>query len=86
MGNATPCPRLKRNIAFHNILRVFFSSHGERAFGVLPEDVQKRIAEELTHLAQDSFLGIYFQDKSICRKGLYENCAPYVFRDNTSTE
>jgi hypothetical protein len=45
------------------MFRVFFSSHGERAFGVLSKEVQTSIVEELTRLAQDPFWCGYFYEK-----------------------
>lgn len=37
------------------MFRILFSSHGERAFGVLPKEAQERITRVLQDLAQDRF-------------------------------
>jgi len=36
------------------MLQVIFSSHGEKAFEVLPKDIQQRVVTELDSLAEDS--------------------------------
>ncbi len=35
------------------MLQIFFSSHGDQAFGVLPKEIQERVMEKLKSLAQD---------------------------------
>lgn len=35
------------------MFRILFSSRGERAFGVLPREVQQKIIDELARLAED---------------------------------
>lgn len=37
------------------MFRVFFSSHGEQAFGALPREAQERIIKALRRLAADPF-------------------------------
>lgn len=37
------------------MFRVFFSSHGEQAFGALPHEAQERIMKALGRLAADPF-------------------------------
>ena len=36
------------------MLRIFFSSHGDRSFDKIPQDIQQRIIEALESLADDA--------------------------------